>query len=279
MANRNFKTFSVDISSILAATEYLNQAPIEVIPRLAVELQELARNVLFNVFYAAMPVANAQGGFPAPFQDHVLTVLRDLPILATVSGPSIQIIIDFDLLGDSDDLERAFHQGAKLADGGGRDGYLWGPYEGQDLTSENPLARYHIWNVVYEGYSEFKFGRKSQVYRLPDWASWEATMQQRISIWGNKAPEWLYIEYGQQDYYPKVPVGSVFEDFNTEFLFSSRELFAAELDRLMTVVNSFEARGVPATVTPGGRIRVTQGRFAGSIAQPNIGQYVRKITH
>jgi hypothetical protein len=144
---------------------------------------------------------------------------------------------------------------------------LWGPFENQELVSKDPWKRFAAWNAVYSGTGGYKFGRKSRVYPLPEWASWENTMQQRISIWGEKAPEWLYIQVGQQIYPPKIPVGSVFEDFESVFITQGTILFDRELAKIMAKVNQFRAQGIPAVITPGGRIRVDKGQFAGSIPQ------------
>jgi hypothetical protein len=272
LANR--KTLSVDVSSIIAATNYLDRVPIDLIPRLAAEFQLMAKGILFDVFINAMPIANQQGGFPAPFQAHVLEVVRNLPILTYVNGSTINVVIDFDLLGTSDDLVRAYHQGAKLASGGGREGYLWGPYQGQALKSENPLARYSVWNVVRSGHDSFKFGRKSKTYKLPEWASWDETMEQRIKIWGNKAPEWIYLQVGQRDYYPTIPEGSVFEDFAIRFNTESRALFAAELARYVAVANSYQsALGIPIA----GAVRSKGAKFRSLLSGRYLPEDVNKF--
>jgi hypothetical protein len=259
LANR--KTFTVDIQSILNATNYLDHVPIEAVPRLSQEIKQLAKITLFKTFFTALHYANSQGGFPAPFQEHVLSAVNRLPIDSRVSGTLIQITIDFEWLGTSEELSRAYHQGARLEDGG----YLWGPYTGQALSSKDVFKRFAAWNAVYYDLGGTKFGKKSKVYYLPEWASWEATMQQRISIWGDKAPEWIFVQMGQQVYDPKIPVGTVFEDFEAEFRAKSTILFAKEIEKIMLRVNQFRAQGIPASITPGGRIRVPLGRFAGSI--------------
>lgn len=224
------KTFAVDISTIIHAANKLDSMPFDLIPRLSSELQVIAKETLFEVFAEAVIQANSQGGFPAPFQAHVLSSIQHLPILPIVNGTLITVFVDFDILGTESDLRRAFHQGAKLTGGGGRDGYLWGPYNGQELVSKDAAKRYVAWNAVANDSGAYKFGGpKSKTYYLPEWASWENTINQRIAIWGDRAPEWLYVQFGQEEWSPKIPAGSVIEDFYSTLKIQSEILVAREL--------------------------------------------------
>ena len=254
VSNRKF--FDVDIDSILAATQYLDGMPDRVGFRFAFALESMARRLLTQVFLQAMPIANSEGGFPAPFQVHVLEALKLIPIVTTVQGTQVSVLVDFDALGDWKDLEKAYHQGARLESGGGRDGYLWGPYVGQALKSKSPFNRYAVWNAVESGFGSFKFGSRSKVYNLPEWASWEATMQQRISIWGEKAPEWLYIQFGQQEWTPKIPPSAVFEDFQYLLNLEGGLLFESILAVEIETANQFrEQLGVKVAPTRRGGLQ------------------------
>lgn len=266
--SRNFQTFSVDVSEILAATKHLDGAAEALLPRLTFEIRGLAKYLLETTFLQAMIRANGQGGFPEPFQVHVLEVLQRLPIPVDIVGSKIEATIDFDLLGTPADLRTGFHQGAKLASGE----YLWAPYTDQALISKSAANRYVAWNAVRNDLGGFKFGsdrgkKKARLYKLPDWASWENTMHQRIEIWGDKAPEWLYIQYGQKEWYPNIPVGTVFEDFYTQFNEESTALFEAALANYVEVLNARQGAG-PFTFVPQqpGNVREASGRYGSAYA-------------
>ena len=271
----NSKTFDVDVSSIIEATSYLDAVPSKVGSELAYAFRGLARGLLIAVFEDAMIRANAEGGFPEPFQNHVLSVVRTIPIISTFSNNQIFIEVDFDEIGTTSDLERGFHQGAKLADGG----RLWQEaYTGQPLKQPNAHLRYRVWNAVRYGATEVKMTHR-RPFKLPEWATWENTMDARIDIWGDKAPEWLYIQFGQHFKPPYVPAGSVFEDFayqlNEEGSLLVEEIVAIEIE----TANIFSAKGITVSPTANRSIQLLAG-FAGLSNAGNPyrrGQFISRI--
>ena len=183
--------------------------------------------------------------------------------------------IDFDELGTTNDLDRGFHQGAKLADGG----RLWQEaYTGQELKQKNADIRYRVWDAVRHGATEVKVTHR-RPFKLPEWATWENTMDARIDIWGDKAPEWLYIQFGQHFKPPYVPAGSVFEDFayqlNEEGSLLVEEIIAVEIE----TANTFSSKGIAVNPTANRSIQLLSG-YAGLSNAGNPyrrGQFISRI--
>jgi hypothetical protein len=269
------RTFTVDVSSIIAATNFIDGYTNTALVELSTILRGTAQNLLHAIFSDAVKYADSEGGFPPPFQDHVMSVLGTIPILSNVHNGAVSITIDFDYLGTNDELKRAYHQGARLADGS----ILWGPYEGQELARKDKSGeRSHLaWQSLRAGFSGVKFGSKSKTFNFPSGSSWEATMQQYISIWGNKAPEWKYIEYGQQKWDPKIPASAVLEDFDHLLQIEGTRVFEELLARIMETANGYSELGVPVVPTaagPGRKFLSFREVSTGQYISPNPGNYI-----
>lgn len=116
-------------------------------------------------------VGSATSNFPQEYTDHISWVARDTIVQTAVIGTGIEVSYDFSQLGGWDDLEEAYHRDAALEAGG----TVTGPYMGEEL--KNPRQwRYEWWED------------NSRI--------WDDSWAKKVAIWGNIAPEWLFLEYG-----------------------------------------------------------------------------------
>lgn len=219
-------TFNADATSIIEATEDLDLAIATYGKIITSEIVQAGKQILQGVFAEAVQKANSAGGFPIEFQNHVMQSLENIEIEESTGFGSALVSFDFDSLGDWDDLVRAFHQGAKTVEGD----VIWGEYQGETL--KNPVdIRYGIWYSLDEG-------------------KWEATKDKRIEIWGNKAPEWLYVQFGQEDWEPIIPPQAVIEEFTTRFFDAAQAIVRSYIATALDTVNAYTS-GRVGVLPPG----------------------------
>ena len=142
--------------------------------------------------------ANAgEEAFPIAYIEPMLSAARRI----IISSPA-DIVIDFEELGTPDDLQEGYHYGAKI-DGGGQVDL---PYGGEPLKNDTE-KRYEAWLRVFHG----------ETWHGINYAgAWNETIAARLEAWGDRAPQWLLLQYGQMEYEPIIFPYPVVEEITYE---------------------------------------------------------------
>lgn len=250
--------FSVNIDAILKGASQLSSIIAREGPRIKIGLRNIARSELLDVTDEAVMVANQSGGFPEPFQLHLTRVMRRLPISTGALGMEVFASLDLDLLGTREDLHKAYHQGARLKDGGKLDG----PYTGQPLANENARERHIFWEAFRRGDDKAENPKGPGMVPIPKDASWEQTMQKYIEIWGEQAPEWLLIQFGQNRWNPQVHQYDIVGEFGERFRNRATAYIFDILEEELRIINQYKATGIDVGfISNGSVVNKATGRF------------------
>lgn len=267
-------SYNVDISTIINSLNYMDQIPAKVLESIADEVRDAVRGTLINVFQQAMGTQNPYA-FPEEYKEHVLRVVAEAPIHSGISGNSFFVDFDFDVLGNEQDLRRAFHQGAALVGGG----FVDGPYDESMELKNSTEERHLFWESVRRGDSagpasgkqirrkSGRYGKKGKGVPIAPGA-WEETKAKYIEIWGDKAPEWLYLQFGQTLWEPYIKPAAVIEDFSSQFYAIAEDIWYNRLAAEVAIANSTNLSHHPGYYTTYPTIgrkynyRDTLGRFA-----------------
>lgn len=261
--------FEVNIDAILASADYLGTMGSRV-GTIEGELKNIARIALIDTFEQAVVEADSYDGFPREFQDHMMSVVRRFTDYYVIyDGYSVFVSVDFDELGTQSELRRAFHQGARLAD----KSILWGPYEGQTLASGNSQQSHDFWEAVRYGNSEWynektkKTVPMSKLVKYP----WDEVVNKYVEIWGDKAPEWLFIQYGQEEWEPIIPQFDIIAEFEANFFGLCEELLVAFVRSEIQQAEAYESLNATIGFTVKGQPRLKTGY----IVNPGTGKTIR----
>lgn len=254
--------FDVDISAITKSLHAMDEIPRHIMNSIAHEIERLARAELIGVFSEAMEL-QSNDAFPTEFRIHMLSVLEEVPFQTEVSATSFAIDFDFNSLGTRVDLERAFHQGALLADGKTR---LHGPYTGQALynPANDPIedeARHIYWRAVNLGLHSAPNAEHGHV-PVP-LGAWEETKQAYLEIWGNKAPNWIYLQFGQNKWEPEIRSFPIIETFTTLLNEYASGIFES---RVIEEIEAAQRQG--AVLTPYGARLTEPSNLLGPSGKP-----------
>ncbi len=231
--------FEVNTREVIEAVNWFDgQIPTTTIREIAREGVFRAKEMLLDEFEAAFAIQDTKA-FPESFQNHIRRVVSKLPIVYDLVDNAVSIDMKFDLLGNSSDLKRAFHQGAILKAGG----RVNGPWdESMVLLEEDASVRHLFWEAMVRGESHYTPGRrrnkkgqfrKQTPVPIPIDA-WEKTQEKYIDIWGEeKAPEWLYLQYGQSQWEPHINPSSIVENFTAKFGREFDRIFKTKLTEAM----------------------------------------------
>lgn len=172
----------------------------------ALQLESRLRDRIEQIFQEAISVQSPLA-WPDEYTSHLMIVLQGLPIVINVGNQSLSVNIDLDYLGDRDDLELSFHYHARNIEGH----RLSLPYSGESLRG-TPEQRYlfFIENVV---------GTEL----------WDETARARVQVWANRAPEWLYLQYGLL-IEPEIRPTPVYESINNYASFITVDLLVQNLN-------------------------------------------------
>lgn len=233
------------------------------------EMEILVKTIIVEELEIAARIGNSENGFPDEFKDHMLAnAARIHPdIFQDLHG----LTVTFDLeewLGGYDDLQRAFHQGAKLADGG----FLDGPYTGQALHQEDTETRHIFWEALRFGRAKAQIGEKS----VPVKGSWEQTMEKYLEIWGEKSPQWLFLQFGQEEWEPYVPQVDILNNIEDAVQGAATAYLLKIFENTVKIANEYKSAGIDVGYTPKGALRVISGTIEanGKVYRP--GRFVPK---
>jgi len=123
--------------------------------------------------------------FPLAYIEPMLAAVDNI----IITGPT-ELLIDFEQLGTPEELQEGYHYGAKIEGGGQVDL----PYGGEPLKNDTE-QRYEAWQRVFHG----------ETWHGINYAGvWNETIAARLDAWGDKAPQWLLLQYGQTEFDPII---------------------------------------------------------------------------
>lgn len=181
--------------------------------------------------------------WPIKYTAHVLGAINRMPTPKISVVQSTQIIVEMEpldkLLGTYEEFEKAFHHGAlkataKIWNGvtkADRVDILQGPASTSDLFVKEAGRRWRYWSNLRRGAPSLLIYRSSaNVYgdddrfehkmydedgnaravkvKIKIEGDWNETIDARIKVWGERAPEWGLLEHGQVRYPPIIPKGN-----------------------------------------------------------------------
>jgi hypothetical protein len=274
--------FYINVDAMLAAANLLDTMSSNLI-EIETYAYSIVKEIIRDTFAIAVREADAAGGFPVEFQNHVMEAASRIVPRVSITGGKLLVDVDLeDSMGSYRELTRAYHQGALLASGGRLDG----PYEGQELATDNAEDRHLFWEALQGGQSTFTgFNRKlgKDVTRTIKDAheKWDKTKQKYIEIWGSKAPEWLFIQFGQEEWDPTVPQINIVGQIQDRVTYTLSETLWSYVSSYVERANRIRTTG------PAGGYSDT-GRYAVKLASPSAvingktyrkGQFVPKNTN
>lgn len=162
-----------------------------------------------NIIAATIDTIGGRVGFPEPYIRHIVEVSRYTPPSVIVSGDTLTVFFDFYELGTASDLPKAYHRHAKLKDGTTLDG----PYSGQPLKYPKRM-RLNVWET--------------------NTGLWEESWEEKVDIWGDRAPEWIFLAFGQP-YDPSTPPTELIDEIEARlskaaYVWCRSAVVAAALD-------------------------------------------------
>lgn len=149
--------------------------------------------------------------------------------IINVSG--IDVLIDFELMGTWDDLTLGYHEGARLA-GGGAVSLPWTGGTSEAGLKNDVVDRYQFWLAVLHG---------EKYNNIDTTGMWENTISARLDAWGELAPQWLLLEYGQEEWEPTIRSYPIVETITAELSGLFTSMLTEEIERIVEQVNLGQA--------------------------------------
>lgn len=230
--------FIPDTSDVDIAAQRLHDLEPQILARVSKAVAEMAKLVLAQTFIDAMERLSYDQ-FAPEFRSKILENVSRMPIVAQANPNYASVEIDFGVLGGKDDLEKAFHRHALL-----REGRHLGsanplePYTGQELAIPDADDRHVFFEAMLYGdlVYQAKDGRLINI----EPGLWERTKQEYLAIWGDKSPQWLYLQYGQTLYEPKIPPSNLIENFKEDFNAVATLVYEQEFQAALAIANPEE---------------------------------------
>lgn len=212
---------------------------------ISVEFAEQAESVIQEILIRAAAQAGSDA-FPVSYIEPMLEAAANTVIIA----PN-EVAIDLEQMGTYDDLQEGFHYGAKI-EGGDRVGL---PYEGEPLKNDTQ-SRYEAWQKVFHG----------ETWHGIDYSgSWSETIAARLEAWGDKAPQWLLLQYGQEEFEPTIQPYPLVEEITAELTVIFEGTLRTEVNAIADSFNAGTTYKPVFSSAPSGRayynVRDTKGRF------------------
>ena len=178
-----------------------------------------------NIIDETLIQAAAQEGADAFPPHYVEPMISAAHKIIVTSG--IDILIDFELMGTWDDLTAGYHEGARLA-GGGSVSLPWTGGTSESGLKNDVVDRYEFWLAVFHG---------DTYNNISTEGLWEDTIAARLDAWGDKAPQWLLLEYGQEEWEPTITAYPIIETITTEITDLFTSMLTEEVERIVSQVN------------------------------------------
>lgn len=242
-------TVKINASDVIAGVEEM-QAAIEIAN---ISVVARIREGINSIIREGVDAAFEEARLPLIYQEHLLQSLNQFTpeVIDTGDGIVVNYFDPIDLT-DYAVLEEGFHYHA-LIDVPSAQFKVSNPlrvelpYGGEPL--ENPQEeRYDFWKAVVAG-TPYTItlgggvnplnGKRTPKHdrEIPTAGLYEETLRARVNWWGNRYPEWLLLEYGQ-DFEPSSPAThfrELLETRVTEYMYATYE---AILDSIVAVWNA-----------------------------------------
>jgi hypothetical protein len=253
---------NVDASDLIDGVEDLTGAiklaNTAAVARIQSGLRGIVREVLETAF--------AESGLHEIYQEHLRSGFRTIrPVVYATADGLVAEYFDPEGLGDYGDLEEGFHYRALLAISNNKEfsvsnpQVVYLPYRGEELYNDFD-KRYDFWQAVVNGEDyEISLGKgKSSHSKIISTAGmYERTLRARVSWWGDRYPEWLLLEYGQ-DYEPYTPP-THFKDLMEQRI---QEFMEEEYEEILNSVVEVWNKQTTAANVAGRLYEKSTGRFA-----------------
>lgn len=241
--------FDVDVSDARNYFRQLGQQHgVEMQIALA-NFNRLAPQIVEEIFIREFPADEKV--FPTLYKLHILTALRNTDVIVYDLSQGLDSVkVDLSRLGDWRDFKRGWHYKAKLASGG----FVNLPYNNQRLKN-SPSIRTQFWNAILEGKSRVYVG-KGKWIKVPEGA-FDETIKARVDVWGEKAPEWLLLEFGSNGS-PSIEPRFISTYINTKLSLLFDDLME---DSFRLAKEQAKIAGGKFSVTRKGNIQGASGKF------------------
>jgi len=252
----------IDSSGVEAFGKELAQAVSEAGPIITSVLRYnvplIVKMVLEEACLAAEP------NFPRIYTEHVLSLAGTVPATVEFMGSDVVVNVDLDYLGTSTDLERAYHRHALLAslrELNGKGSHhsssmsqyrLEDPYTGQELYNEEVEKRQEFWETLVEGGTYVSRGPKGRGVEINTAGMYDQTLIDRVVIWGNKAPEWLILEYGSHESSPYVAPQDVTGMMEEAIIAYGNDVYTEYTNSALQNIRSYTPRATSESTYYGG---------------------------
>lgn len=225
----------------------------------AIELANISavariRGELRGIIRGGLELAFDESGLHPIYQAHLRQGMRqvDPEVYATPDGIVAQYY-DIESLGDYGDLEEGFHYHAILEITDSSQFSVSSPrrvelpYGGEDLYNDYN-TRYDFWQALVHGDAyevtlgggiNPKTGKRtpSHTKTVSTAGMYEQTLSARVAWWGDRYPEWLLLEYGQ-DSIPVTPPTHFKELIEIRVQEYMEEIYEEILDSIISVWDS-----------------------------------------
>jgi hypothetical protein len=231
--------FIVDVHTVEEVANYLDTAGEDIMQRFQEGMIDASHQVIRRIFEQAW-AGLSEDQFPAMYRNHLLEAMNSQPVVVGArfsDGAGVEVRIEE--LGSEEELERAYHRHAQLAEGG----TVEGPYEGEELKNDTQ-ERHDFWEALvhgkdYEGINP-KTGKRYKIPARKLAGKWQQTLSEYMQIWGAKAPYWRFLEYGT-GWTPNIPPFAITEQIQYEITEVGNELWNAEW---ATALNNMQRAGL-----------------------------------
>ena len=214
---------------------FVNRLGLETDAALALFFREARAALEIIVVETIAEVAPGAGpGFPAAYVGHLLTVATANPPVRAIFGG---LQIDLTMLGTYENYTEGFHRHAQSADGG----VIELPWTGQEPKNP-PEVRILFWEKLASGQPFFPKQGKMSTEGL-----YAETIQNRISVWGDLAPEWWVLENGSSSF-PESHPTALTEVMTAKATIVLASLYEEALQMALLMAGS--GYGVKSTGTP-----------------------------
>jgi len=193
------RDFIHDMRELSAAIEIANAAAVARI-----------RQELYSIIRETFETAIGEADFPTIYANHLRLGINSLsPTVYQTNDGLVAEYYDLESMGDYQLLEEGFHYHAilevdKNAFSVSNPPRVEIPYTGEPLYNEFE-KRYDFWQALVNGEDyevTFGKGKSSHTKFISTAGLYEETLRARVRYWGDRYPEWLLLEYGQ-DFYPE----------------------------------------------------------------------------
>jgi hypothetical protein len=246
-----------DYKKVISALESKLPFGVELATRNTVErVRGLVYEVLRYIFQNAY--LRSPEAFPPAYLIQLLSSLALLNVDVKVDKYSFNVSVNLGDLGTHEELIQGYHYGAQLTSGG---------------QVELPYGSASLKNDVYQRYLFWEALRFKTLYKgraLSD-DLWSSTISARVGFWTSieKSPQWLLLQYGQEEWEPKNEAFPVVEELREIIYSTAQGIYAQELMSAYraTAIREYGSFNYPVSlVQKGGAGKVIESEITSDIS-------------